>query len=240
MSGVEGVVILLITATVVAVVARWVKIQFTLALLLFGLALGASPIPAPVLSSDVVLLLFLPPLLFEAAFVLDPKLLWNYRWAIAALAVLGVVLATAVSGAVVHFTLEFPWLIALLFGAMVASTDPVAVLSTFRSLGANKGLTFILEGESLFNDATALILFGALVGAVNGQVDPNATLLGFVIAVAGGVVTGFLLGCVAHFLIARTDDHLTEMTISVAIAYGSFLRLRSCIFLPCSPPLRRL
>jgi CPA1 family monovalent cation:H+ antiporter len=222
-SGVEGVVILLIAATVVAVVARWVKIQFTLALLLFGLALGASPIPAPVLSSDVVLLLFLPPLLFEAAFVLDPKTLWNYRVAVAALAVLGVVLATAASGAVVHVALELPWVIALLFGAMVASTDPVAVLASFRSLGANRGLTFILEGESLFNDATALMLFGVLVGAVNGGVDLNAALLSFVILIAGGVALGVVLGWFGHLLIAHTDEHLTEMTISVATAYGSFL-----------------
>lgn len=223
MGGVEDVVILLIAAAVVAVIASWVKLPFTLALLFLGLALGASPIPAPVLSSDVVLLLFLPPLLFEAAFVIDPRSLWNFRVAVATLAVVGVFLATVVTGTVVHWGLQLPWVVALLFGAMVAATDPVAVLSTFRSLGASRRLTVILEGESLFNDASALLLFGVLAAAVDSGIDPGVALVSFVLSVVGGVVIGIALGGLGHRLIARTDDHLTEMTISVATAYGSYL-----------------
>jgi monovalent cation:H+ antiporter, CPA1 family len=221
--GVEGVVVLLIVAAVVAVIAGWVKLPFTLALLFLGLALGASPIPAPALSSDVVLLLFLPPLLFEAAFVINPRSLLDFRVAVAALAVAGVFLATLVTGTVVHWGLEMPWVIALLFGAMVAATDPVAVLSTFRSLGASRRLTVILEGESLFNDATALILFGALKAAAYGGFDPASAIVSFFLSLVGGVVIGIALGGLGHRLIARSDDHLTEMTISVATAYGSYL-----------------
>src|SRR5918994_4115666 len=94
---IEGLVVLLIAAAVVAVVARWIRLPYTLALLLLGLALGAVPgIPVPTLNSEVILLLFLPPLLFEAAFVLDLRLLWDVRAGVLAMALPGVILAMVV------------------------------------------------------------------------------------------------------------------------------------------------
>ena len=118
---VEGLVILLITAAVVAVVARWIHLPYTLALLLLGLGLGAVPgISAPMLSSEIILLLFLPPLLFEASFILDLRLLWSVRLGVGAFAVPGVLLAMVVGGVIVHWALGLPWSVALLFGAMFA------------------------------------------------------------------------------------------------------------------------
>ena len=224
MGEIEGIVVLLIAAAVVAVVARWVRLPYTLALLLLGLCLGAIPaIPAPTLNSEVILLLFLPPLLFEASFVLDLRQLWDVRLGVFALAVPGVLLAMVIGGMLVHWTLGLPWAVALLFGAMIAATDPVAVLATFRQLGAEERLAVLLEGESLLNDAIALVLFVALANAVNGEFSLGLAAGTFLISVLGGAVIGLGLGWVGHRLIATIDEHLTEMTVSVAMAYGAFL-----------------
>src|SRR5215208_2811730 len=167
---IEGLVVLLIAAAVVAVVARWIRLSYTLALLLLGLGLGAIPsISAPTLNSEIILLLFLPPLLFEASFVLDLRLLWSVRMGVFVFAVPGVLLAMVVGGAIVHGALGLPWTVALLFGATIAATDPVAVLATFRKLGASPRLAALLEGESLLNDGVALALLVTLATAVEGE-----------------------------------------------------------------------
>src|SRR5215216_3130490 len=143
---IESLVVLLIAAAVVAVVARWIHLPYTLALLLLGLGLGAVPgIFAPMLSSEVILLLFLPPLLFEAAFVLDLRLLWSVRVGVLTLAVLGVALAMVIGGAIVHWGLGMSWTVSLVFGAMIAATDPVAVLATFRELNVGARLESLVE-----------------------------------------------------------------------------------------------
>jgi monovalent cation:H+ antiporter, CPA1 family len=223
-SGIEGLIILLIAAAVVAVVARWINLPYTLALLLLGLGLGAVPaITTPMLSSEIILLLFLPPLLFEASFVLDLRLLWNVRTGTLAFAVPGVLLATVVGGALVRWALGLPWSVALLFGAIIAATDPVAVLATFRQLGVNSRLTALLEGESLLNDGVALALLVALTHAVQGEFNFGLATGTFLLSILGGAAVGLALGWVGHRLIATIDEHLTEMTVSVAMAYGAFL-----------------
>jgi CPA1 family monovalent cation:H+ antiporter len=223
-SGIEGLIILLITAAVVAVVARWIHLPYTLALLLLGLGLGAVPaISAPTLNSEIILLLFLPPLLFEASFVLDLRLLWSVRTGVVVFAVPGVLLAMIVSGALVHWALGLPWSVALLFGAMIAATDPVAVLATFRHLGVNPRLAALVEGESLLNDGVALALLVTLTHAVQGQFSLGGATGTFLLSVLGGAAVGLGLGWVGHRLIATIDEHLTEMTVSVAMAYGAFL-----------------
>jgi monovalent cation:H+ antiporter, CPA1 family len=221
---IEGLVVLLIAAAVVAVVARWIHLPYTLALLLLGLGLGAVPgIPVPTLNSEVILLLFLPPLLFEAAFVLDLRLLWSVRTGVFVFAVPGVLLAMVVGGAIVHWALGLPWAVALLFGATIAATDPVAVLATFRQLGASRRLAVLLEGESLLNDGIALALLVTLTMAVDGLFSPGPAIAMFVLSVAGGTAIGLGVGWLGHRLIATIDEHLTEMTVSVAMAYGAFL-----------------
>src|SRR5215216_6637030 len=224
MTGIEGFIILLIAAAVVAIVARLVQLPYTLALLLLGFGLGAVPsVSAPTLSSEIILLLFLPPLLFEASFVLDLRLLWSVRTGVVLFAVPGVLLAMVVGGVLVRWALGLPWSVALLFGAMIAATDPVAVLATFRQLGADPRLATLLEGESLLNDGIALALLTTLAMAVEGRFSPGLAIGTFVVSVVGGAAVGLGLGWVGHLLIAATDEHLTEMTVSVAMAYGAFL-----------------
>jgi CPA1 family monovalent cation:H+ antiporter len=221
---IEWFIVLLIAAAIVAVIARWIQLPYTLALLLLGLVLGAVPaITAPTLSSEIILLLFLPPLLFEAAFVLDLQLLWELRVGVLALAVPGVLLAMVVGGALVHWILGLPLAVALLFGAMIAATDPVAVLATFRRLGVDQRLAVLIEGESLLNDGVALVLLTALVAAVEGEFQFGAAVSTLLLAVCLGTVIGVGIGAVGHLFIASSDDHFTEMTVSVATAYGAFI-----------------
>jgi CPA1 family monovalent cation:H+ antiporter len=221
---IESLVVLLIAAAVVAVVARWIHLPYTLALLLLGLGLGTvSGIAAPMLNSEIILLLFLPPLLFEASFILDLRLLWSVRLGIVAFAVPGVLLAMVVGGALVHWTLGLAWSVALLFGAMIAATDPVAVLAAFRQLGVNPRLAALLEGESLLNDGVALALLVTLTHAVQGEFSLGGATGTFLLSVLGGAAVGLALGWAGHRLIATIDEHLTEMTVSVAMAYGAFL-----------------
>jgi monovalent cation:H+ antiporter, CPA1 family len=221
-SGIEGLILLM--AAVVTVIARWIHLPYTLALLLLGLGLGAVPlISAPTLSSEIILLLFLPPLLFEASFVLDLRRLWSVRTGIVAFAVPGVLLAMVVGGVLVRWALGLPWSVALLFGAMIAATDPVSVLATFRQIGVNPRLAALLEGESLLNDGVALALLVTLTVAVQGTFSLGVATGTFLLSVFGGAAVGLGLGWVGHRLIATIDEHLTEMTVSVAMAYGAFL-----------------
>src|SRR5215212_4278874 len=188
---IEGLVLLLIAAAVVAVVARWIHLPYTLALLLLGLGLGALPaISPPMLSSEIILLLFLPPLLFEASFVLDLRLLWNVRTGIFAFAVPGVLLAMVVGGVLVRLALGLPWSVALLFGAIIAATDPVAVLATFRQLGVSPRLAALLEGESLLNDGVALALLATLTHAIQGEFSFGQATSIFLISILGGAAVG--------------------------------------------------
>lgn len=224
MLGIPQIVALLIGAVLVTVISRWVRLSYTIALLLMGLVLGAAPIaPVPTLNADVILFLFLPPLIFEAVFVMDLRHLWELRGAVLTLAVPGTLLAMAVGGAVVRRGLAVPWAVALLFGAMIAATDPVSVLATFRELGVDPRLTLIMEGESLLNDGVALVLFVALTSAVTASFTPVAAATTLVMAVVGGLGVGAAAGALGHLIIASIDERFTEMTVSVATAYGAFL-----------------
>lgn len=224
MDEIERIILLVLASAVVTVVARWTRVPYTLALLLLGVGIGlfiSTPIVA--LSSEVILLVFLPPLLFEAAFVLDLNLLWTRRRGVLVLALLGVTLATMVAGSIAYWTTGLPWSVAIVFGAMIAATDPVAVLAVFRQLGVAPQLSVLLEGESLFNDGTALVLFTALVTSVSTGFSPADASGTFLWSVIGGVAIGLLVGGMGLLLLVKTDEHLTEMLTSVAVAYGAFL-----------------
>lgn len=224
MGAIEQFILLVIGAAIIVVVSRLVRVQYTLALLVFGLLLGSlGVVPSVPLTSRLILLLFLPPLLFEAAFALDLRLLWSRRRRVLVLALPGTILATLVGGVIVHWVEAFPWPIALVFGAMIAATDPIAVLAIFRQLGVDARLAVVLEGESLFNDGVGLSLFLALVAAVGGGFDLGHAAQNFVLTVVGGALLGFVIGWVGHWIVALVDEHLSEMIVSVAVAYGAFL-----------------
>jgi CPA1 family monovalent cation:H+ antiporter len=215
---------ILLLATLVAVVTRRINIPYTVALVLAGLAVAVYGRLRVEMTPGLVLAVFLPPLIFEAAFHIQYRDLRDDLAPILTMAVPGVLLSTALIGGLLYLAgvLSFPT--ALLFGALISATDPVAVIATFRLAGAPKRLTTLLEGESLFNDGTAIVVFGIMVALVGGDTLSFADgLARFVRVSAGGVIVGLVLGMVVADVMRRIDDYLIEITVTTALVYGSYL-----------------
>jgi CPA1 family monovalent cation:H+ antiporter len=222
----EALVLLLIIAAAVAVVARRVGVPYNIGLVLVGLAVGlAVHIETLRLSSDLVFYVFLPILLFEAAFNLEVRQLRAQWRRIVALAVPGVLVAFALTALGTHVLGGLGWSLALLFGALIAATDPVSVVSLFRRLGVSERLTTLVDAESLYNDGAAAVLFAIVIAvAVDGHAFSVGWAAGeFAWMAVGGLVVGLAVGYGASFVHHQLDDHLIEITLSTIVAYGSFL-----------------
>ncbi|MBK6799438.1 MAG: cation:proton antiporter [Acidobacteria bacterium] len=132
-------------------------------------------LPVVHISPDLILLIFLPALLFEAAWNLKLDHLRKNLLPILTLATAGVGLSVGVIGTILHFGIRLDWGTSLLFGSIITATDPVSVLALFKKLGAPKRLTIIIEGESLFNDGTAVVVFRILLGIIAGTTALDST-----------------------------------------------------------------
>jgi monovalent cation:H+ antiporter, CPA1 family len=222
----EVLVFLLVLAAIVAVIAKRVGVPYTVGLVVIGLVLGlVTRIDAVRLSSDLVFYVFLPILLFEAGFNLEAgHLLTDWR-RIAALAIPGVLVAFAITGAGIYWVGGTTLAVALLFAALIAATDPVSVVALFRRLGVSDRLTTMIDAESLFNDGTAAVIFAIVLGAVveGGHVTAAGAVGQFLWMTVGGLGVGLGLGYAASFVHRYLDDHLVEITLSTIVAYGSFL-----------------
>lgn len=223
---------LLIIVTSVAMVVRKIKLPYTVALVVVGLVLGFFDIISGIhLTPDLLFFLLLPALLFEAAFHLDINDFLRNAWAIVILAVPGVLLTMFIVGGIVVLGIDltgselgFTIGAALLFGSLISATDPISVLAIFKKLGISKKLTIIIEGESLFNDGTAVVIFSiALAALQGGGVTLSDGLVQFLFVVAGGVAVGAILGFALSVLTAQVDDHLIEITLTTILAYGAYL-----------------
>ncbi|MBA3825407.1 MAG: Na+/H+ antiporter [Ktedonobacterales bacterium] len=216
---------LLIVTAFVAIAVRIIRIPYSIALVLVGGALAFLPgIPDLVLSPGVILTLFLPVLLFHGAYHLDLAELRANLLAVVSLAFPGVLLTAGLVGLALHLVAQLPWPTAFLFGAIVAATDPVAVLSLFGELGAPRRLATIVTGESLFNDGTALVVFATLLSIIQGEaVTPASIGLVVLIEVVGGIALGLGIGLIGSLVLARINDALIETTITLVMAYGGFL-----------------
>lgn len=215
---------LLLIASVVAIVVRRLRIPYTVALVIVGLLLTSqSPLEVE-LTPELILALFVPPLVFEAAFHLNFTELRRNLVPILILAVPGVILTMFLVGGIVYWGVGMALPAALIFGVLIAATDPVAVVSIFRSLGVPKRLSVLIEGESLLNDGTALVLFNLmLVVVATGQFNLASGVVSFVRVSVGGLVVGLVLGWAISRLIARIDDYLIETTLTTVLAFGSYL-----------------
>lgn len=216
---------LLIVAAVIAVITKYIRLPYTIVLVVGGVIIALVPgIPQVPLTPDLIVIVFLPVLLFEASYHLSfEHLRTNFRF-ISNLAIWGVLATAAIIGGLLSWWGGLPWQSAFLFGAIVAATDPVSVVATFRKLGTSGRLTTIIESESLFNDGSALVLFNLLLGIIlTNQFDFWSSAGEFVKVALGGLVLGATIGYLALLLLTQLDDYLTEMLVTIIVAYGSFL-----------------
>ena len=216
---------LFVSAAGLNALANWLKVPYPIPLVIGGLVLGLIPgIPDFQLDPDLVLLVFLPPLLYASAFFSDLRSLVTDARVIS-LSAIGLVLATAAAVAVVaHELIGLPWAMSFVLGAIVSPTDPAAATAIMRRVGAPRRMVNVLEGESLFNDATALVAYKVAVGAAIGvSVSAQHTVLEFFGDVAGGIAIGLAVGWVIAEVRKRVTDVNTELTISLFSAYGAFI-----------------
>ena len=240
-----AVAVLLALVSVAMPIARALRLPYTVMIAGLGLVLGvgvAAPGFAPGAAGDVLdalgaarlpseglLALFLPPLLFSAGLAVDVRRLMDELAPIVSLAVLAVVICALIVGFGVHWVTGVGLYACLLLGAIVSTTDAAAVLAIFRELGAPRRLIVLVEGESLFNDAAAIALYGLLmalmIGAgAEGAVHPGSMIAWSVVSFAGGGLVGFAMARAAGWVIARMPDATAaEITITIALAYLSYL-----------------
>jgi monovalent cation:H+ antiporter, CPA1 family len=221
-SGIE----LLGVAMVVAIVARRLRLPYAVGLVATGLALALMRLPLDLaLTHDVLFEVILPPLLFEAALSIPWGALKRDLTPVLALSTLGVLIGAGVVAAGLIWVLGWPVAPALAFGALIAATDPIAVIAMLREAGVGGRLRLVIESESLFNDGAAALLFALILPALTqaGAPTPVAIVGQALLIGGGGVAIGAGVGLAAIFVAGGADDHLVETALTAVVAYGSFL-----------------
>jgi Na+:H+ antiporter len=225
-------IILFVIAMAVAISVRHLRLPYTVGLVLAGLLLGVVHLfPAPELNKSLLFSIFLPGLIFEAAFHIDFQELWRNRITVTSLAVPGVVASmvlTAVAlvplAGALGFMPGLTWRHALVFGALISATDPVAVIALFRKLGIPRRLALLLEGESLLNDGTGIVFFTLSLSIFAGvAVTASALALEFVTVVGMGAVIGVAVGLAVSTILRHLDDAMIAVSLTTIAAYGSFV-----------------
>jgi CPA1 family monovalent cation:H+ antiporter len=216
-------IILLLVATVVALLSRRLRMPYVTGLVLAGLTI-ADFLPNSIgLDSSLILNLFLPILLFEAAINTDISRLRSTVKPIVLLALPGVVIASGVTATVLKLGLGLGWVPAWLLGTILAITDTVSVIAVFKEISVPSRLSTIVEGESLFNDGVALVLFNLiLLVHTTGSVSFSEGIQELVVVMAGGILVGLILGYLSAALFARSDDNLSSILLTVALALGAY------------------
>ncbi len=215
---------LLLIASLVAIGVQRLRVPYTVALVVVGLLITFQSPLALNLTPELILALFVPPLVFEAALQINLTALRRNLPAILMLAVPGVLITTFIVGGIVAWVTPLTPALALVFGALIAATDPVAVVSLFRSLGVPKRLAVLVESESLLNDGTAIVIFNLVIAvALTGHFNLAEGLVNFVVVAVGGTATGVILGWIISQVIARVDDYLIETTLTTVLAFGAYL-----------------
>ncbi|MEA3383524.1 MAG: cation:proton antiporter [Campylobacterota bacterium] len=235
----------LIIGSITMMYTKGTKLPYTIALLLIGLALGgiertgffehSMPIVshALLLVADIdphlILFIFLPTLIFESAYALEVHLFRRIFSQIAILAVPGLIISTLATAALVKifFPWNWEWELALLFGALISATDPVAVVALLKEVSSRKRLETLIEGESLLNDGTAIVLFTLFLTMYLSTTNSDFSVVGvvgeFSFVVMFGLVIGVIFGYIAIKLIDKVfNNPLVEITLSVGVAYLVF------------------
>ena len=230
------ILVLLLVACLAAIAFKKINFPYTVGLVIVGLTLSflAKNIEALAfintfrLSEELILFIFVPPLIFESALNMDSRILIRNLAPVLVLAAPGLLISTAIVGTILAWLTPLSLGQALLFGSLISATDPVAVIALFKELGAPKRLAILVEGESLFNDATAIVTFNIILGIIAaGVVGADAIQQGaidFLVAFLGGIVFGAVFGYVMRWAMnLATENSLLLSTITTITAYGAFL-----------------
>ncbi|MDO8484232.1 MAG: cation:proton antiporter, partial [Candidatus Limnocylindrales bacterium] len=195
-------VALFVALPLIAFVAGRLRLQYTVVMVLVGLAVSAVPLGGNVIevSPELAVTLLLPGLVFEAAYRLDGNELRRSFGGVALLAVPGVLVCAAVVAIVLHLATGLPLDESFVVGAIVSATDPVAVVATMRQLRAPSRLVTLIDAESLFNDGTAVLVYAIALGGLGGEISLAAGAVSFVVGIAASVAIGALIGLVIAWL----------------------------------------
>ncbi|MCB9419027.1 MAG: Na+/H+ antiporter [Ardenticatenaceae bacterium] len=225
-----GFVILLSIAALVAIFNQRIRMPYTVALVVAGLLFSFFPNFLHFsVSSDLILAILVPPLLFEATLHIKWEGLKFDLVPILLLAFGGTLISTIIVGGIVVQVLDVPFVAAVAFGALISATDPVAVIAFFRSLGVSKRLAILVEGESLFNDGVAIVLFNLAIAAAAASSQSAGLVLSeavieFLRVAVGGLAVGLGLGfAVSYLILKNVDNAMIETATSVALAFGAFV-----------------
>ena len=184
----------------------------------------------------IIFYVFIPILVFEAAYSIDKQALKNNIVVILFLAIVAMMLTCAIAAILLFYGIGhetgFPWLAALITGSILAATDPVAVVDKLKEMNAPKRISVLLEGESLFNDATAIVLFGLFLSmavvmetetATIGMFSAFSVIINFLTVFIGGGLTGLAVGLLLGFIQKKMNQALLTGMLTLVAAYGSFL-----------------
>ncbi len=223
---------LLGVAVLVAIAARRLSLPYTVGLVLTGVGLALMRLETgEMLTHDFIFDVVLPPLLFEAAINIHWRPLSRDLAPVLTLSTLGVIVSAALVAAGMVLLLSWPMMSALVFGVLIAATDPIAVIALFKDVGVAGRLRLLVESESLFNDGVAAVLFGLTLTWM--QLPEGASLSATMVALTlakvagGGILVGIMCGIVAIAIAGRSSDHLVETALTAVAAYGSFLLAES-------------
>ncbi|MCK6548915.1 cation:proton antiporter, partial [Myxococcota bacterium] len=218
---------LLVAAITVAVAAKRVNVPYNIALVIGGMLIALTGVlpSAPRLEPEIVFVICLPALLFEGGISADLRSIRADAAPILLLAVLGMIVSIATTGVLFSVLLDFPWIAGLLLGAAMSATDTVAVLYAFRRVPVPPRLSGLVQGESLFNDGTALVAYSTLAAIAVGGVALTPTVLAtkLVAVTVGGAAVGIALALGAGVLVRWTEDPLTEIMVTTALAFAAYV-----------------
>lgn len=234
---ISSISILLIISAATLLISKYTKIHFTILLIIVGYLFSnfakigpdfLHPLGNYKIDPDLILFACLPTLIFQSAYTMDTRLLYRNLVPVLMLAIPGLFLSTAIIGLIVWFFTPFNFLIALLLGAILSATDPVAVISLFKQLGVPKRLTILVEGESLFNDSTAIVTTKTILFIMTvGVITSNTIWYGmydFCWQFFGGIFVGIIMTLITGYILSFTEEEpLIGISLILILAYLSFV-----------------
>jgi CPA1 family monovalent cation:H+ antiporter len=229
---IEPMIALLVVATIVGIISHRVRLPYTVLLMLVGIGLSfIGLVPNIDLTKELLLGVFLPALIFEAAIHFPFNELRKFAPTIATLAAPGVILTALATAFVLLIEVstfrveaDMTFMHYLLFGTIISATDPIAIIALFKQLGVKRKLAIILEGESLFNDGTAIVIYIVVLTALtSGVLSIQDGALLFVTEAVFGIVLGAICGAFANFSMPFAKDPLISVAITTVAAYGSYI-----------------